>query len=266
LLDSNADLESQLFRLKYWVSSGEALPLELALRFLNSMPHSVLLNLYGSSEVAADTTYYDTRNCQSLTCVPIGRPIANTHIYLLDRHMQLVPIGVPAELYVGGDGLARGYFNRPELTAEKFVPNPFSSAPGALLYKTGDWARYLPDGNIEYLGRLDHQVKIRGKRIELGEIEAVLIQHPAVRQAVVMVREDIPGDKRLGAFVILHQDQIATDGELQNHARRYLPYYMVPSVFVLLETFPLTPNGKIDRRALSQLPSSPTYAILSSNM
>jgi len=203
LLDTTADLQSHLPGLKYWVSSGEALSLELASRFLHSMPHSVLINLYGSSEVAADATCYDTRSYQSLTCIPIGRPIANTQIYLLDRYMQLVPIGVPGEFHVGGDGLARGYFNRPELTAVRFVPNPFTSEPGVLLYKTGDWARYLPDGNIEYLGRLDHQVKIRGFRIELGEIDAVLSRFTTVREAVVVAREDVPGDKRLVAYVVL---------------------------------------------------------------
>jgi acyl carrier protein len=214
------------------------------------MPDSVLLNLYGSSEVAADATCYDTRNYTSLPCIPIGRPIANTQIYLLDHHMQLVPIGVPGELHVGGDGLARGYFNRPELTTSRFVPNPFSSTPGARLYKTGDWARYLPDGNIEYLGRMDHQVKIRGMRVELGEIESVLAQHPIVRQAVVMAREDVPEDLRLVAYVVLHENQTTTIDDLQSHVLKHLPNYMVPSAFVLLEALPLTPNGKLDRQAL----------------
>ncbi len=250
LLDTKADIQNQLPDLKYWVSSGEALPLQLTLRFLNSMPKSVLINLYGSSEVAADATCYDTRNSKSQTCVPIGRPIANTQIYLLDRHMQLVPIGVPGELHIGGDGLARGYFNRSELTAEKFVPNPFRPEPRALLYKTGDWARYLPDGDIEYLGRLDHQVKIHGFRIELGEIEAVLGEHPALRQAVVVAREDVPGDKRLVAYVVLHKRQTASIGDLQRHVMKHLPVYMIPFVFVLLEALPLMPNGKVNRLAL----------------
>ncbi len=250
LLDTKADLRNQLPSLKYWVSSGEVLPLQLALRFLNSMPKSVLINLYGSSEVAADATYYDTRNSKSQTCVPIGRPIANTQIYLLDQHMQLVPIGVPGELHIGGDGLARGYYNRSELMAEKFVPNPFSLEPRALLYKTGDWARYLPDGDIEYLGRLDHQVKIRGFRIELGEIEAVLGEHPALRQAVVVAREDIPGDKHLVAYVVLHERQAVSIEDLQRHAMKRLPAYMILSAFVLLEALPLTPNGKVNRLAL----------------
>jgi amino acid adenylation domain-containing protein len=272
MLDATDDLKAMLPRLKYCTSSGEALPLDLALRFMNSMPHCVLLNLYGSSEVAADATCYDMRNYKSLPCVPIGRPIANTQIYLLDDQMQLVPVGLPGELHVGGDGLARGYFNRPELTATKFVPNPFTSEPGARLYKTGDWARYLPDGNIEYLGRLDHQVKIRGFRIELGEIEAVLSKHPAVREAVVVAYEDTsinhaepkasrdqaalerttntPVEKRLVAYVVLHQGQPITVRDLQGHLTKELPDYMMPSAFVWLEALPLTPNGKVDRQAL----------------
>ncbi|MBV9713363.1 MAG: amino acid adenylation domain-containing protein, partial [Ktedonobacteraceae bacterium] len=178
LLDSETALKERWPALKYCICSGEALPLELARRFQQQMPDCLLLNLYGSSEVAADVTCYEIKGTTRLSCVPIGHPIDNTQIYLLDRNMQLVPIGVPGELYVGGDGLALGYFNRPELTATKFVRHPFSERPEALLYKTGDLARYLPDGTIEYLGRLDHQVKIRGMRIELGEIESALRQHP----------------------------------------------------------------------------------------
>src|SRR5205807_1464774 len=181
---------------------------------------------------------------------PLGRPIANTQIYLLDCHMQLVPIGVPGELYVGGDGLVRGYFNRPELTAARFVPNPFSTEPGARLYKTGDWARFLPDGNIEFLGRLDQQVKLRGFRIELGEIEEVLRAHPAIRETVVVTREDTPGDKRLVAYVALHREQSVTSSELRRFLQAQVPAYMVPSAFVLLDALPLTPNGKVDRHAL----------------
>lgn len=255
LLDTKVDLHKRLPDLKYWISSGEMLPLELALRFLNSMPQSVLLNLYGSSEVAADVTCFDTRDGKSLTSIPIGRPIANVQIYLLDQHLQLVPIGVTGELYVGGDGLARGYFNRPKLTSERFIPNPFTNEPGAYLYKTGDLAYYHPDGTIELIGRLDQQVKVRGYRIELGEIEAVLSGHPAVRQAVAVVREDVPGDKRLVAYVVLHSDQSATTDNLKSHAMKRLPNYMVPSAFMVLEALPLTPNGKIDRRALPELDS-----------
>jgi acyl carrier protein len=182
--------------------------------------------------------------------IPIGRPIANTQLYLLDSHLQPVPINVPGELYIGGAGVARGYLNRPELTAERFIPDPFNQQPGARLYKTGDLARYLSDGNIEFLGRIDHQVKIRGFRIELGEIETVLELHPAVRQAVVVAREDTPGDKRLVAYVVLHEKQTATVGDLKSYVMKKVPTYMVPSALVLLETLPLTPNGKVDRRGL----------------
>ena len=171
-------------------------------------------------------------------------------VYLLDAHLQLVPIGIPGELYIGGDGLARGYLNRPELTEEKFIPHPFSSQPGSRLYRTGDLARYLPDGNIEFLGRIDQQVKLRGFRIELGEIEAVLVQHPTVREAVVLAREDRPGDKRLVAYITHEPEQSPTVDNLDNFLKSKLPNYMVPAAFIFLESLPLTPNGKVDRLAL----------------
>jgi amino acid adenylation domain-containing protein len=250
LLETANDLKIMLLHLKYCISSGEALSLDLALHFMKNMPQCILLNLYGSSEVAADVTCYDMRDYQPLRCIPIGRPIANTQIYILDEQMQLVPVDQSGEIYVGGDGLARGYFNRPELTAAKFVPNPFSSEPNARLYKTGDLACYLPDGNIEYLGRLDHQVKIRGVRIELGEIEAVLCRHPAVRETVVVAHEDTAGEKRLVVYVALHKEQSLTTSDLQSYVMKALPASMMPSAFVELEALPLTPNGKVDRRAL----------------
>ena len=180
--------------------------------------------------------------------MPIGRPIANTQIYILDKFLNPVPIGVPGELHIGGNGLARGYLNRPELTAEKFIANPFTDDALSRLYKTGDLARYLPDGNIEFLGRIDNQVKLRGYRIELGEIEGVLNQHVHVRASMVVMREDTPGDKRLVAY-------ITADGELnleevRSRLSAMLPDYMVPSAFVRLHSFPLNSNGKIDRVAL----------------
>ena len=181
---------------------------------------------------------------------PIGHPIANSQLYIVDDHLQPVPIGVPGELHISGDGLARGYLNRPELTAEKFIPDPFSDKPGDRLYRTGDLARYLPDGNIEFLGRIDNQVKIRGFRIELGEIEAVLTQHPTIQQAVVVAREESPGDKRLVAYVVWNQDQACTANELRSFLKQKLPDYMIPSVFVFKDALPLTPNGKVDRKAL----------------
>ena len=179
--------------------------------------------------------------------VPVGRAIANVQTYVLDQNLQPVPINIPGELHIGGDGLARGYLNRPELTAEKFILNPFSDS--TYLYKTGDLVRYLPNGNIEFIGRIDHQVKIRGFRIELGEIEAVLVQHPQVREVVVTAREDTPGDKRLVAYVVPHQRTPILD-ELRRLLKQKLPDYMIPAAFVILNALPLTPNSKVDRRAL----------------
>jgi acyl carrier protein len=171
-------------------------------------------------------------------------------MYILDAHQQLLPIGAPGELHIGGAGVGRGYLNRPDLTAEKFIPNPFSSEAGSRLYKTGDLARYLPDGNIEFLGRLDHQVKIRGFRIELGEIEAVLGQHPAIRETIVLAREDKPGDQRLVAYVVLIELLTSPSNDLRSFLKQQLPDYMIPSVFVFLDALPRTSNGKANPRAL----------------
>jgi aspartate racemase len=212
------------------------------------------LNTYGPTETTVTATVYDPlaapETDHARTDIPIGRPIANVQAYILDQQLQPVPIGVPGELYIGGAGLGRGYFNRPELTEEKFIPNPFSDEPNARLYKTGDTVRYLPDGNIEFIGRIDYQVKIRGFRIELGEIEAVLEQHPAVQQAVVIAREDVPGNKRLVAYLVAKPEQTLTTSELGQFIKEKLPDYMVPSAFVQMDTLPLTPNDKVDRRAL----------------
>ncbi|MHC5826573.1 MAG: AMP-binding enzyme, partial [Nostoc sp.] len=182
----------------------------------------------------------------------IGRPIPDLQVYLLDQYQQPVPIGVRGEMYVGGAGIARGYLNRPELTAKRFIPNSFSDKPNARLYKSGDQARYLPNGDIEYLGRIDYQVKIRGFRIELGEIEAVLASHPAVEQTVVLDQEDKHGDQRLVAYVAL-KGKWTPDlvPQLRRFLQEKLPEYMVPSAFVTLEALPLTPNGKVDRRSLA---------------
>jgi amino acid adenylation domain-containing protein len=235
--------------LRQVICSGEALSYELQQRFFERSLAS-LHNLYGPTEASIDVTAWECRNISNLTVVPIGRPIANTQIYILDPHLTPVPIGVAGELHIGGDGLARGYLNRPELTAEKFIANPVSNEPGARLYKTGDLARYLPDGNIEFLGRMDNQVKIRGYRIELGEIEAVLSQHPAVQQAVVLARDDIPGDKRLIAYIVNANGSAPSAHDLRSYLQQKLPDYMMPSAFVFLDTLPLTPNGKLDRKAL----------------
>jgi amino acid adenylation domain-containing protein len=248
ILDSRADLRSRLPRLKVVVTSGEALPVKLLDRFREAMPGVTLLNLYGSSEVAGDVTWHDTTVDGVKSCVPIGRPLHNTQVYLLDRHLQLVPAGVPGEVYVGGANLARGYAHRPEQTAERFIPDPFACEPGGRLYRTGDLARLLPDGNTEYLGRVDHQVKIRGFRIEAEEIEAVLSRHAGVRKAVVVAHGDC-GDKRLICYVVADQPAPAAD-ELRRFVGDKLPDYMVPSAFVFLDALPLLPNGKVHLSAL----------------
>src|SRR6185369_3296145 len=186
--------------------------------------------------------------------VPIGRPIANIETYILDRQSKPVPLGVAGELHIGGVGLAWGYQNLPDLTAQKFVPHVFSQEPGARLYKTGDLARYLPDGNIEYLGRIDQQVKIRGVRIELGEVQGALSNHPAVTEAVVVAKADGFGEQRLVAYVVT--EQALSRSELRDHLRELLPEYMAPSFFVFLDALPLTTNGKLDRDALPD----PQYA------
>ena len=240
--------------LKSVICSGEALSYELQDRFFARLDVP-LHNIYGPTETTITATAWICKREGHHRIVAIGRPITNTQIYLLNRDLQPVPVGVPGELHIGGVGLARGYHNRPELTAEKFIPNPFSDEQGARIYKTGDLARYLRDGNIEFLGRLDHQVKIRGFRIELGEIETVMEQHPAVREVVVLAREDEPGDKRLVAYVVPNEAPSPTVSELRPQELRHflkqkLPDYMVPSIFVMLDTLPLTPNGKVDRRAL----------------
>jgi amino acid adenylation domain-containing protein len=224
---------------------GEALPRELANQLLAK--GGELWNMYGPTETTIWSSV--TRVARDDSPIHIGRPIANTQLYILDSHLQPLPIGVPGELHIGGLGLARGYHNRPELTAEKFIADPFSADPKARLYKTGDLARFLPDGAIEHLGRLDHQIKIRGFRVELGEIEEVLNQHPGVQTSVVVVREDTPGDKRLTAYVVGRNGAL-NPSELRESLRAKLPDYMVPAAFVALEVLPMTPNGKVDRKAL----------------
>ena len=230
---------------------GEALPFELQERFFANL-NAELHNLYGPTEACIDATFYTCKSGINHQLVPIGRPIANIYTYILDEHLKHLPIGVIGELHIGGIGLARGYLNRPELTAEKFIPNPFQS--GERLYKTGDLARYLPDGNIEYLGRIDDQVKIRGFRIELGEIEALLNSHLLIQQAIVIAREDDSGDKKLVAYLLTNSKSL-DNGQLRSFLKEKLPDFMIPSFFVILESLPLTPNGKIDRKKLP----SPDY-------
>lgn len=248
IIEDMDDLAQQLKNLRYCVCSGETLPSQLAAAFNAKLPRTTLINLYGSSEVAADVTCYEVASVEGLNNIPIGRPIANTQVYVLDTNMQPVAVGIPGEIFVGGRGLARGYLARPELTAEKFVPDPFRA--GARLFRTGDLGRYLADGNIEYRGRRDHQVKIRGFRIELGEIEVALASHPQVREAVAIAKDDLHGDKRLVAYVVA--DEESEIGDLRAHLRAKLPEYMMPSAFVMLSEFPLTPSGKLDRLALPE--------------
>jgi amino acid adenylation domain-containing protein len=227
--------------------AGEPLAQSLVDKLYEGSSVQKVYDLYGPTET---TTYSTCTLRQRGGRTTIGRPIANTRIYIVDSQLQLVPIGIPGELLIGGVGLARGYYQRPELTSEKFVPDPFDAEPRSRLYKTGDLVQYLPDGNIEYQGRLDYQVKIRGFRIELGEIEAQLNQHPDIREAVVVAREDNPGDKRIVAYLTSKRGESLKTSELRVLLQTKLPEYMVPSSFVTLERFPLTPNGKVNRKAL----------------
>ena len=215
-----------------------------------TLPFAVINN-YGPTETTVVATSGRVLPAEHADGPPsIGRPIDNTQIYILDEHLRQVPMGEPGELYIGGVGLAKGYLNRPELTAERFIPHPLSDEPGARLYKTGDLARYLPDGQIAFLGRVDYQIKIRGYRVEPGEIVSVLNRHPAVQASMVVAREDIPGDKRLVAYVVLVPGTHITHSSLREALLPYLPDYMIPSAYVGLEALPLTPNGKVDRAAL----------------
>jgi amino acid adenylation domain-containing protein/non-ribosomal peptide synthase protein (TIGR01720 family) len=247
----NAVVDAQpdaLATLRRVLTGGEALSVPHVQRALAALPGVQLINGYGPTENTTFTTTHPISAADAAGAIPIGRPIANTTVYVLDPHRQPVPIGVPGELYTGGDGVARGYLRRPELSEERFVPDPFSDRPGARMYRTGDLVRWLPDGTVAFLGRLDFQVKLRGFRIELGEIEIVLAQHPSVTEAVVLLREDAPGDKRLVGYVAAGTKP--APAELRAFLEERLPAYMVPAAFVALDALPLTPNGKVDRRAL----------------
>jgi len=238
---------------KRLILGGEALSWELVEEVREYAPDCLIFNHYGPTETTVGVLTYQVKRGQvrrDSQTVPLGRPISNTQIYILDSHFQPVPVGTVGELYIGGAALGRGYLNRPDLTQEKFIPHPFSNNPDSRLYKTGDRVRYLPDGNIEFLGRTDNQVKIRGFRIELGEIESLLAQHPDVGSAVVIAREDTPGDKRLVAYVVPKQEPAPTWSELRRFLFEQVPEYMVPAAFVILEALPLTANGKVDRRSL----------------
>jgi amino acid adenylation domain-containing protein/natural product biosynthesis luciferase-like monooxygenase protein len=247
--------DQEIPSLQTLIVAGEPCPVELGSHWA---PRCRFINAYGPTETTVCATFAEY--CEGSDRLPIGRPISNTQVYVLDGELEPLPVGVLGELYIGGTGLARGYLGRTDLTAERFVPSPFGH--GDRLYRTGDVVRYLADGNLEFVGRIDHQVKIRGFRIELGEIEAALSAHPSVRQAVVVAREDAPGEKRLVAYVVRNQESGATvePNELGAHLKRSLPDYMVPSAFVVLEGLPLTPNGKVDRRSLPAPEGRPDVA------
>ncbi|OUM04559.1 non-ribosomal peptide synthetase, partial [Pseudomonas syringae] len=229
--------------------AGEALKGQLVEDLFAQTHVQRLCNLYGPSETTTYSSWVAMDRANGFAA-HIGKPVANTQFYLLDEHQQPVPLGVPGEMYIGGAGVARGYLNRDDLTAERFLNDPFSTGPTARMYRTGDLGRWLADGNIEYLGRNDDQVKIRGFRIELGEIEAKLTRHADVKEAVVMAREDVPGDKRLVAYFTSDGTGTTDIESLRVHLQSQLPDYMIPAAYVHLDTFPLTPNGKLDRKAL----------------
>ena len=254
LISAQEHALEQQHSLRVVIFGGEALELQTLRSWVkrNGATQPQLVNMYGITETTVHVTYrpLTEQEIESERSSVVGRPIEDLKAYLLDAHRQLVPIGAAGEIYIGGAGVARGYLNRPKLTAERFIKDPFSSDPQARLYKTGDLGRWRPDGAIEYLGRNDHQVKIRGFRVEPGEIEAQLLQHPQVKEAIVLAREDEPGNKRLVAYIVGHDPAVLSVETLRANLKAQLPDYMVPSAFVMLESFPLTGNGKLDRRAL----------------
>jgi acyl-coenzyme A synthetase/AMP-(fatty) acid ligase/acyl carrier protein len=246
----------ELLPRKFLILGGETFPRTLAEKIESLRGTCEVLNHYGPTETTIGSltlrlANYDWKISHEAG-IPIGRPIANTQVYVLDALLQPVPIGTIGELYIAGDGVTAGYLNEPERTAERFVQNPFISDSTARMYRTGDLARYLPDGNVEFLGRADDQIKIRGFRIELGEIESVIAREPGVRQAVVTVRNDARGEKRLVAYVVADQSQNGNVDQMRARLKEQLPEYMVPSAIVSLTKIPLTANGKIDRQALPE--------------
>lgn len=259
LISGGSEAYRRLATLRYVYLGGEPIDLaQIAPWMSHPLCHARVVNTYGPTECSDIAAFYvlppmsqDGSGVEAQTNrpLPIGRPISNATLYILGAELAPAPVGVLGELYIGGEGVGNGYVNHPELTAAKFLPNPFSAVPGARMYRTGDMCRYLPDGNIEFVGRIDHQVKIRGFRIELGEIESVLEQHSDIREALVIAREDTPGDKQLAAYLLGSATPLSASA-LRNYLRERLPEYMVPAAFVFLEEFPLSPNGKIDRKAL----------------
>jgi acyl carrier protein len=248
MLAGSSETLTALKSLKKLMVGGEALATGLAEQLVRELPGD-LINMYGPTETTIWSTTSVVKNAESSTgAIDIGRPLANQQVYILDANRQPVPVGVPGELWIGGDGVARGYLRRPELTNEKFVADPFLA--GNRMYRTGDLVRYRADGVIDFLGRVDHQVKVRGHRIELGEIEAALMQHSDVRQAVVVLRMDNPEDPQLAAYLVPAGEEAPAPNTLRDFLKQKLPEHMVPALYVALEKMPLTPNGKVDRKAL----------------
>jgi acyl-coenzyme A synthetase/AMP-(fatty) acid ligase/acyl carrier protein len=247
---TDEEARAALGQIPHLLLGGEALPVALAGELLEDRP-GTLTNMYGPTE----TTIWSLSQLveDTVTGIPIGRPIANTRVYVLDAMRRPVPVGVPGELWIGGEGVARGYLNRPELTAERFVDDPFCDEAGARMYATGDLARYRPDGILDFLGRSDFQVKVRGYRIELGEIEAVLEAAPEVEEAAVIVRGETADDQRLVAFLVGAPGAVPAAEGLREACRRKLPEYMVPNEFVVVDAMPRTANAKLDRKALQHL-------------
>jgi amino acid adenylation domain-containing protein len=259
MLARSASARGALSALRYWLIGGEAFPLALAQQ-LRAALKARIINMYGPTETTVWSTCYELIGGEA--SIPIGRPIANTQVYVLDAKMAPLPIGEAGELYIGGAGVTRGYWRRPELTAERFVADPFANAPGAKLYRTGDLVKFGEGGALEFLGRADFQVKIRGFRIELGEIETVLGAHPGIREAVV-IAQNPAGDPQLAAYVVAHEEQGLSAAELRIYSRQKLPNYMAPASYTFLDALPMTPNGKVDRNALptahsAQSSSTPT--------
>ncbi|MES2890006.1 MAG: MupA/Atu3671 family FMN-dependent luciferase-like monooxygenase [Pseudomonadota bacterium] len=246
LLDDQA--KAGLAQLQRMMIGGEAFPPSLAQELQSLLSNGEVMNMYGPTETTIWSAVHKVEQVDGI--VPLGRPLVNQALYVLDTRQQPVPVGVPGELIIGGRGVVRGYLHRPDLTAERFIAHPVLGAAGGRVYRTGDLAKFRPDGTVEFLGRLDHQVKVRGYRIELGEIEAALLTHVAVRETVVVAREDVPGDLRLVAYFVVAGQQAPNVAELKEHLRDRLPDYMVPSHFVTLAALPQTPNGKVDRKAL----------------
>ncbi|MFP5263124.1 MAG: non-ribosomal peptide synthetase, partial [Blastocatellia bacterium] len=234
------------------IFGGEALTSEHIALLRRNAPETRIINEYGPTETVVGCCVYEVDANTPNGPIPIGRPIANTEVYILDHNFRLSPQGVPGELYIGGAGVARGYMNSPDLTAEKFVPHPFSEKPGARLYRSGDLARLNSSNLIEYLGRVDDQVKVRGFRVELGEVEAALRAHDGVRECAVVMQQDARGTTRLVAYAVTAEPSL-TDAHLRRHLQQRLPDYMIPSAILLLESMPLSPNGKVDREALPRL-------------